>query len=175
MVALRGFDLLRFQRAKTVFAPSVQFRVFLSRDTRPFKPRILSTCEKTCTAGSGVVAGRIRADVAHHPGGSGMKSHPFSIGNLSRCVLCITSLLLCGQHVWASDVPVSRGSAAAEEASSSASPISQTVPGTEGKIEKSGKYDVDRIGQRSIGRGVNLYSLQKERALGQSMASAIDH
>ena len=31
------------------------------------------------------------------------------------------------------------------------------------------------IGQRSIGRGVNLYSLQKERALGQSMASAIDH
>ncbi len=33
---------------------------------------------------------------------------------------------------------------------------------------------MDRIGQRSIGRGVNLYSLQKERALGESMASAID-
>ncbi len=103
-----------------------------------------------------------------------MKPHPFSIGHHARLVLCITSLLLCGQHVWAFDVQGSRRSNAAEAVSSSASPTSQTAPGIEGKTEKSGKYDVDRIGRRSIGRGVNLYSLQKERALGQSMASAID-
>jgi predicted Zn-dependent protease len=103
-----------------------------------------------------------------------MKPLPFSIGYYALLVLCITSLLLCGQHVWASDVQGSRKSNAAEAASSSASSTSQTAPGAEGKTEKSGKYDVDRIGQRSIGRGVNLYSLQKERALGESMASAID-
>jgi beta-barrel assembly-enhancing protease len=103
-----------------------------------------------------------------------MKPLPFSIGYYALLVLCITSLLLCGQRVWASDVQGSRKSNAAEAASSSASSTSQTAPGAEGKTEKSGKYDVDRIGQRSIGRGVNLYSLQKERALGESMASAID-
>jgi len=103
-----------------------------------------------------------------------MKPHLFSIGHQALLVLCITSLLLCGQHVWALDVPGSRSSNAAEATSSSPSPTSQSTPGTERKTEKSGKYDVDRIGQRSIGRGLNLYSLQKERALGQSMASAID-
>jgi predicted Zn-dependent protease len=44
----------------------------------------------------------------------------------------------------------------------------------EEKTDKSGKYDVNRIGQRSVGRGINIYSLQRERALGEAMASAID-
>jgi predicted Zn-dependent protease len=112
--------------------------------------------------------------VAHHRGGSGMKSHPSLIGCDARLVLCISSLLLCGQQTWAFDIPGSRTSNAAEAAASSASPTLQTVPPTEAKTEKSGKYDVDRIGQRSIGRGLNLYSLQKEHAIGESMASAID-
>ncbi len=104
-----------------------------------------------------------------------MKSHPFLIGYDARLVLCISSLLLCGQQVWALDVQGSRTSNAAEAVSiSSASPTAQTVPPTEAKTEKSGKYDVDRIGQRGIGRGLNLYSLQKEHAIGESMASAID-
>lgn len=103
-----------------------------------------------------------------------MKPLPFSTGYHARLVLCITSLLFWGPRVWASDVHGSRKSNAAEEASTPASSTSQTAPGTERKTEKSGKYDVDRIGQRSVGRGVNLYSLQKERALGESMASAID-
>jgi predicted Zn-dependent protease len=103
-----------------------------------------------------------------------MKPIPLSIGYRAPLVLCITTLLLCGQHVWASDVHGSRKSNAAEEASTPASSTSQIASGTEVKTEKSGKYDVDRIGQRSIGRGVNLYSLQKERALGESMATAID-
>ncbi len=99
---------------------------------------------------------------------------PFDLGDDALLVLCISTLLLCGQHAWASDVDGSRKSNAAEAASSSASATSETALGVEGKTEKSGKYDVDRIGQRSIGHGVNLYSLQKERALGESMASAID-
>lgn len=103
-----------------------------------------------------------------------MKPLPFPIGYYARLVLCIASLLLCGEGAWASDVQGSRKSNAAEAASSSAPSTSQTAPGAEGKTVKSGKYDVNRIGQRSIGRGVNLYSLQKERALGESIASAID-
>lgn len=103
-----------------------------------------------------------------------MKRLPFSIGFYARLVLCTTGLLFCGQQVGASDVQGSGKSNAAEEASTSASATSPSSSGSEGKTEKSGKYDVDRIGQRSIGRGVNLYSLQKERALGESMASAID-
>jgi predicted Zn-dependent protease len=103
-----------------------------------------------------------------------MKPHLFSIAHEARLVIYISGLLLCGQHVWASDVPGSQTSNAAEATSSSVSPTSQIVPPTEAKTEKSGKYDVDRIGERSIGRGLNLYSLQKERAIGESMASAID-
>ena len=37
-----------------------------------------------------------------------------------------------------------------------------------------GKYDVNRIGQRNAGKGVNLYSLEKERSLGEAMARTID-
>ena len=46
--------------------------------------------------------------------------------------------------------------------------------GPEAKAANSDKYDVARIGQRNTGKGVNLYSLEKERALGQSMADTID-
>jgi|SRR5579871_261810 len=40
--------------------------------------------------------------------------------------------------------------------------------------KKSGKYDVSRIGQRDIGRGVNIYSRKRERALGERIASVLD-
>jgi beta-barrel assembly-enhancing protease len=50
----------------------------------------------------------------------------------------------------------------------------QSGPGGEGKPENSGKYDVDRIGERNIGKGVNLYSLERERSLGEAMAAVID-
>lgn len=40
--------------------------------------------------------------------------------------------------------------------------------------KKSGKYDVTRIGQRDIGRGVNIYSRKRERALGERLASVLD-
>jgi hypothetical protein len=36
------------------------------------------------------------------------------------------------------------------------------------------KYDVNRIGSRGIGDGVNFYSLERERALGQSLANQVE-
>lgn len=36
------------------------------------------------------------------------------------------------------------------------------------------KYDIERIGQRRIGRGFNLYSLKREHALGENLAAAFD-
>ena len=50
----------------------------------------------------------------------------------------------------------------------------QLDPAPEAKPSNSEKYDVNRIGQRNTGKGVNLYSLEKERALGQEMAQTID-
>ena len=39
---------------------------------------------------------------------------------------------------------------------------------------KTGKYDVNRIGERGIGRGVNFYSLEKEQALGRQLARELE-
>jgi predicted Zn-dependent protease len=36
------------------------------------------------------------------------------------------------------------------------------------------RYDVDRIGQRGIGRGFNLYSAKRERELGENLAASFD-
>jgi len=103
-----------------------------------------------------------------------MKQHFLPIEYYMRLAICITGLLFCGLRVWASDVQGSGAKDAAEQASSSVPSTSQTAPDKEEKTAKPGKYDVDRIGQRSVGNGVNLYSLEKERALGQAMAAAID-
>jgi beta-barrel assembly-enhancing protease len=40
--------------------------------------------------------------------------------------------------------------------------------------KKIAKYDVTRIGSRGIGHGFNMYSLKRERDLGQSLAAAFD-
>jgi predicted Zn-dependent protease len=40
--------------------------------------------------------------------------------------------------------------------------------------DKIGKYDVEYIGRRGIGHGFNLYSLKRERELGQSMAASFN-
>ena len=72
------------------------------------------------------------------------------------------------------------GNASDGSSSCTASPIadsSETTPlpvQPEAKSPESEKYDVNRIGERNTGKGVNLYSLEKERALGQAMAETID-
>ena len=92
----------------------------------------------------------------------------------ARLAICATLLLLCVLRLEASDAPASCASNGAGHTSSSASSTPPAASGTEAKTEKSGKYDVDRIGQRSVGKGANLYSLEKERSIGQAMAAAID-
>ncbi len=42
------------------------------------------------------------------------------------------------------------------------------------KLKVPRKYDVDRIGDRGIGKGINFFSLKRERALGESMSSDLD-
>jgi predicted Zn-dependent protease len=36
------------------------------------------------------------------------------------------------------------------------------------------KYDLDKIGQRKVGSGINLYSLNREREMGQALAQRLD-
>lgn len=40
--------------------------------------------------------------------------------------------------------------------------------------EKFGKYDVTRIGERGVGGGLNIYSLERERALGRELAQEVN-
>jgi len=81
-------------------------------------------------------------------------------------------VLSCPQSTWASDTAESGNPPATNEVPSTASTTRPALQ--EVSLPKSDKYDVDRIGQRNVGHGVNLYSVEKERALGESMASAID-
>ncbi|HZU41905.1 MAG TPA: peptidase M48, partial [Terriglobales bacterium] len=39
---------------------------------------------------------------------------------------------------------------------------------------KRAKYDVKKIGEREIGRGMNFYSLEREQALGRELAAEIE-
>jgi beta-barrel assembly-enhancing protease len=51
-------------------------------------------------------------------------------------------------------------------------PSSQGAPKvTEKPKKKISKYDVDRIGQRGIGKGVNVYSLEEERDLARQLSA----
>jgi predicted Zn-dependent protease len=51
---------------------------------------------------------------------------------------------------------------------------SQTKDKNKDVIKNHDKYDVERIGDRRIGHGFNLYSLKRERQLGRNMAAAFD-
>src|SRR5262245_35023820 len=66
--------------------------------------------------------------------------------------------------------------AAVKPATDSASvPLSESTPAPLGaKFRKTHKYDFNRIGQRNVGKGANLYSLEKERSLGAKMAATVD-
>jgi len=105
-----------------------------------------------------------------------MNQFPSPIAYYARLVICSAALLCSVQNMCASEAEGSPKSNAAEPASGSASASSSPAGATsEEATEKLGKFDVSRIGQRSIGHGVNLYSVQKERALGEEMAANIDH
>jgi beta-barrel assembly-enhancing protease len=43
------------------------------------------------------------------------------------------------------------------------------------EVRLSGKYDVNRIGMRGIGAGMNFYSIEKEQMLGRDLAADVEH
>ncbi len=59
--------------------------------------------------------------------------------------------------------PIERGAAPAP-----------TPAATTQTIKTAGKYDVTKIGNRGIGSGVNLYSLEREREMGKEMAEQVE-
>lgn len=50
----------------------------------------------------------------------------------------------------------------------------QTAPSGEASEKLARKYDLNRIGNRGIGGGFNLYSIEKEQRLGRRLASVLD-
>jgi len=147
-VALPAYDCPSFEEAEALIGPCNPLCCSdVSHTDRPSKPRTLPICENYFTA---------------------------PIRYYARLAIWTTGFLFCVLRLQASDVAVPAVSKTVEQTSNSASSTSQATPGTEEKTEKSGKYDVDRIGQRRIGKGVNLYSLEKERAIGKGMADSID-
>ena len=168
-MALVGVSCLSFQEAEAVEGPCHDVcRVDLNHAARASEPKTLPECEKSCIAGSSVTEGNLQPSLGYI-----LRKHLYSpFRCYARLALCTTVYLFYVLPVGASDTQVSPN--IEETASTSTSSTSQTVPDTEEKSKKPGKYDLDRIGQRGIGKGANLYSLEKERALGAAMAAAID-
>ena len=80
------------------------------------------------------------------------------------CVLAVIFASLCAN----AQIP---NEDADEHPASAAQPKDAAAPEARKKIAK---YDITRIGSRGIGHGFNLYSLKRERQLGESLAAAID-
>ncbi len=96
---------------------------------------------------------------------SRLQEHPFSTG-LIACILSglLTPALATG--AFGQSVPDSPSTQSPPESTKK-----DVVPGKDAIR----KYDVNRIGQRGIGRGFNLYSIKRERELGQNLAASFDH
>ena len=104
-----------------------------------------------------------------------MKRFPSSLRSCACIAIYTTSLFFWMQQVSASDAGGSGSSKAGEAISTSAPPASEHPTASGEPSERQGKYDINRIGQRNVGHGINIYSMPHERALGESMASRIDH
>ncbi len=87
-------------------------------------------------------------------------------------VLCVVPLTAQVQ-----DDPANAGSKA-PDAPAIAGPAISTSPAQRtaqpSRIKTGGKYDVTKVGNRSIGGGLNLYSLERERAMGKEMAAEVE-
>ena len=101
-----------------------------------------------------------------------------------RISAALIFILLCFQTARAQDQPEK----ASQEIDQDTPPTTSTEPGQQATTsiavpqsapaaktsKRPAKYDVDHIGQRHIGEGMNLYSLERERALGEELARTID-
>jgi beta-barrel assembly-enhancing protease len=83
-------------------------------------------------------------------------------------------LLLCSLLL------ASAGAQDAAQTDSGERPAARPIDSSQGtakaakKSKKVSKYDVERIGQRGIGRGANEYSLEEERALGRALSEQVE-
>jgi beta-barrel assembly-enhancing protease len=91
-----------------------------------------------------------------------------------ECTVSLASMA-CALALLFSQIP-SRA-LAQTSAAPSIRPISESLPEVsvpEADAKKLDKYNVARIGQRGIGHGFNLYSIKRERELGQNLAASLD-
>ena len=80
------------------------------------------------------------------------------------CVLAVIFLALCANAQMPNDD--------ADENQGSVSQPKDTADRP--TLKKVAKYDITRIGSRGIGHGFNIYSLQRERQLGENLAAFFD-
>lgn len=97
---------------------------------------------------------------------------PFSKGLLKRLREFCPAFLQCSLYVLGLSAVLWLGAEA--HAQGPASTQNHDPATTKTQRRKSSKYDVDHIGARGTGHGINLYSLSREHALGQELASSID-
>ncbi len=88
-----------------------------------------------------------------------------AVRELRRIGCAVLAVALCGT-AWA-QVP--------DAAPPVAGKSTPTLPGAKAHTVKTGgKYDVTKIGDRKVGDGVNLYSLERERAMGKELATEVE-
>jgi beta-barrel assembly-enhancing protease len=92
----------------------------------------------------------------------------------ASCLLCLLPVFAASaQDDAIRNTSVSDTSSKAEEPAAAEQPDAHSPAEKKAKDHDS-KYDLDRIGRRGVGGGWNTYSLEKERALGETMASVVD-
>ena len=176
-VALHRRNFPCFQQGKALIGSCAMFRSPASvRTTPPLEPRTLHISETAFTATNVTLTSNPPeapfGSSAALLGESRLQHRPFRFTPHALVILACSSLL-CLEPTWASDGDKTRNPKASNEATAALSGP-QPQPARDANPPKPSKYDADRIGQRDVGHGMNLYSLQRERAMGQAMAAVVD-
>lgn len=93
-----------------------------------------------------------------------------ALNSRRRTITCCLALLLISALGAAQEI----ASIASDGGADVKSAVVQPVAAAGLKLKLPEKYDITRIGDRGIGDGVNFYSREKERDLGESMARRFD-
>jgi beta-barrel assembly-enhancing protease len=172
-VASRGSNFPCFQQAGAVVGFCSDLRPAASiRSPHPSLPGTLHISETTFTAPNSTRRG-VNAEAAYPSSatrGRCPSQHKATRFTCYAVAILVCSSVLC-QAMCASD---GDGTGNANNEAPSAASTTPPTPVPDVKPPKSDKYDVDRIGQRNISRGMNVYSLERERAMGQAMAAVVD-
>ena len=178
-MALHGIKSPCFQQARALEGSCENLRLATSTgNPHPRAPRTLHISETTFTNVIPPGLAKEAPYTAIVTPGKSRSQHPATRFTSHAVAVLACGSLLCLQAMWASDVDGARNSKGSNEATSAASPASPpptlTPPARDVNPPRPDKYDVDRIGQRNVSRGLNVYSLERERAMGQAMAAVVD-